>query len=188
MSDYSTHKKVTHIFCAIQQDKGSHMKLTDSIIKTAKPKEKDYSLADGHRLALLVKSSGAKWWWYRYRFNDTPRMLSIGVYPDVSLKEARNQHARLKKLLAQGIGPSENRKEEKQQAAIAAANSFESVVRLWWNHWKHDKTERHAGYMIRRMEADVFPVIGHKPVNEITAAQMVRELNRAARWILPSEY
>jgi len=149
------------------------MKLTDPIIKAAKPKEKDYSLADGHGLALLVKSSGAKWWRYRYRFNDTPKMLSIGVYPDISLKEARNQHARLKELLAQGTDPSENRKEEKQQAAIAAANSFESVARLWWNHWKYDKTERHADQTIRRMEADIFPVIGHKPVNEITAAQFI---------------
>ncbi|UJP04501.1 MAG: integrase arm-type DNA-binding domain-containing protein [Nitrosomonas sp.] len=149
------------------------MKLTDSIIKAAKPEENDYSLADGHGLALLVKSSGAKWWRYRYRFNGTPKMLSIGVYPDVSLKEARNQHARLKELLAQGIDPSENRKEEKQQAAIAAANSFESVARLWWNHWKHDKTERHADQTIRRMEADIFPIIGHKPVNEITAAQFI---------------
>ena len=149
------------------------MKLTDSIIKAAKPKEKDYSLADGHGLALLVKSSGAKWWRYRYRFNGTPRMLSMGVYPDVTLKEARNEQARFKEILSNGIDPSENRKEEKQQAAIAAANSFESVARLWWNHWKHDKTERHAGYTIRRMEADVFPVIGHKPVNEITAAQFI---------------
>ena len=149
------------------------MKLTDSIIKAAKPNENDYSLADGHGLSLLVKSTGAKWWRYRYRFNGTPKMLSIGVYPDVSLKEARNQHARMKELLAQGTNPSENRQEEKQQAAIAAANSFESVAHLWWNHWKHDKTERHAGYTIRRMEADIFPVIGHKPVNEITAAQFI---------------
>jgi integrase len=149
------------------------MKLTDSIIKAAKPKEKPYSLADGHGLSLYVQPAGAKWWRYRYRFNDTPKMLSIGVYPDVSLKEARNQHARLKELLAQGINPSENRQEEKQQAAIAAANSFESVARLWWNHWKHDKAERHVGYTIRRLEADAFPVIGHKPVNEITAAQFI---------------
>lgn len=154
------------------------MKLTDSIIKAAKPEEKDYSLADGHGLALLVKSFGAKWWRYRYRFNGTARTLSIGVYPDVTLKEARNEHARLKELLGKGIDPSENRKEEKQKAAIAAANSFESVARLWWNHWKHDKTERHAGYTIRRMEADIFPVIGAKAVNDITAAQLIAMIRK----------
>ncbi len=149
------------------------MKLTDSIIKAAKPKEKSYSLADGRGLSLYVQPAGAKWWRYRYRFNDTPKMLSIGVYPDVSLKEARNKHEHLKELLSHGIDPSENRKEEKQRATIAAANSFESVARLWWNHWKHDKTERHANQTIRRMEADIFPIIGHKPVNEITAAQFI---------------
>ncbi|MBL8499644.1 MAG: integrase arm-type DNA-binding domain-containing protein [Nitrosomonas sp.] len=149
------------------------MKLTDPEIKAAKPKEKPYSLPDGHGLVLLVQPSGAKWWRYRYRFNGTARMLSIGVYPDVTLKEARNQHARFKELLGKGIDPSENRKEEKQQAAIAAENSFESIARQWWNHWKHDKTERHAGYTIRRMEADIFPVIGYKPVNEITATQFI---------------
>lgn len=154
------------------------MKLTDSEIKAAKPKEKPFTLPDGHGLVLLVQPSGAKWWRYRYRFNGTPRILSMGVYPDVALKEARNQHARFKEILSNGIDPSENRKEEKQQAAIAAANSFESVARQWWNHWKHDKTERHAGYTIRRMEADIFPVIGAKPVNDITAAQLIAMIRK----------
>lgn len=75
------------------------MKLTDSIIKAAKPKEKDHSLADGHGLVLLVKTSGAKWWRYRYRFSGTAKMFSIGVYPHVTLKEARNQQAVFKELL-----------------------------------------------------------------------------------------
>lgn len=154
------------------------MKLTDSIIKAAKPKEKDYSLTDGHGLGLLVKSSGAKWWRYRYRANGTAKMLSIGVYPDVTLKEARKQQERFKELLTKNIDPSENRKEEKQRAAVAAANSFESVSRLWWNHWKHDKTERHAGYTIRRLEADVFTMIGNKPVNEITAAMLITVIRK----------
>lgn len=154
------------------------MKLTDSIIKAAKPKEKDYSIADGHGLGLLVKSSGAKWWRYRYRVNGTAKMLSLGVYPDVTLKEARNQQARFKELLTQGVDPSIHRQEEKQQEAIAAANSFESVSRQWWNHWKHGRTERHAGYTIRRLEADVFPVIGCKPVNEITASALITVIKR----------
>jgi hypothetical protein len=118
-------------------------------------------------------------------------MLSLGFYPAVSLAAARQEHARFKELLAQGIDPSENRKKEKQQAAMAATNSFESAARLWWNHWKHDKTERHADHTIRRMEADIFPVIGHKPVNEITAAQFIAwcaRLNRVGHWILPSVY
>jgi integrase len=149
------------------------MKLTDSIIKAAKSKDKRYNLPDGKGLALWVQPDGQKAWRFRYDFNGKEKMLSLGFYPAVSLAAARREHAHFKELLAQGIDPSESRKEEKQQAAIAAANSFESVARQWWNHWKHDKTERHAGYTIRRMEADIFPVIGYKPVNEITAAQFI---------------
>ena len=78
------------------------MKLTDPEIKAAKPKEKPYSLPDGHGLVLLVQSSGTKWWRYRYRLNGTAKMLSMGVYPDVTLKEARIQQAHFKELLAQG--------------------------------------------------------------------------------------
>lgn len=154
------------------------MKLTDPIIKAAKPKAKPYSLPDGYGLVLLVQPSGAKWWRYRYRFNATAKMLSMGVYPDVTLKEARNEHKRFKELLAQGIDPSQHRQEKKQQEAIAAENSFESIARLWWDHWKSGKTERHAGYTIRRLEADIFPVIGNKPITEITAPILIMVIKK----------
>lgn len=154
------------------------MKLTDPIIKAVKPKEKPYSLPDGHGLVLLVQPSGAKWWRYRYRFNTTAKMLSMGVYPEVTLKEARNQQARFRELLSQGIDPSQYRQEQKQQKAIAAENSFESIARLWWNHWKHGRTERHAGYTIRRLEADVFPIIGNKPLTQLTAPMLLMAIKR----------
>jgi integrase len=154
------------------------MKLTDPIIKAAKPKVKPYSLPDGHGLVLLVQPSGAKWWRYRYRYNATAKMLSMGVYPDVSLKEARNQQTLFKELLVQGIDPSLYRQEQKQKKAIAAENSFESIARQWWIHWKHGITERHAGYTIRRLEADIFPLIGSKPINEITAQTLVMVIKR----------
>ncbi len=149
------------------------MKLTDSIIKAAKPKDKRYNLADGKGLALWVQPDGQKFWRFRYYFNDKEKMLSLGGYPAITLAAARQEHAGFKELLAQGIDPSDNRKEQKRQQTMAATNSFESIARLWWNHWKHDKTERHANYTIRRMKADIFPVIGHKPINEVTTAQLI---------------
>ncbi|TXI38937.1 MAG: DUF4102 domain-containing protein [Nitrosomonas sp.] len=149
------------------------MKLTDSVIKAAKPKNKPYKLSDGDGLVVLINPNGSKWWRYRYRYSGKEKMLSIGTYPEVTLREARLLRVTASDLLKQGIDPSQHRQDQKQQAAIAAANSFESVARLWWNHWKHDKTERHAGYTIRRMEADVFPVIGYKPMSEITAPQFI---------------
>ncbi|MDP1558002.1 MAG: tyrosine-type recombinase/integrase [Nitrosomonas sp.] len=154
------------------------MKLTDPEIKAAKPKEKPYSLPDGHGLVLLVQPSGAKWWRYRYRINGTAKMLSMGVYPDVTLKEARNQQVHFKELLAQSIDPSQHRQETKQQQAIAAENSFEFIARLWWAQWGTARNQRHADYVIRRLEADIFPVIGRKPVTELTAPMLLMAIKK----------
>lgn len=154
------------------------MKLTDPIIKAAKPKEKPYKLSDGQGLPLLIQPNGSKWWRYRYRINGKEKMLSIGTYPDVTLKKAREMRVTADDLLKQGTDPSQHRQEQKQIAAIAAENSFESVVRQWWNHWKHARTERHADYVIRRLEADIFPVIGSKPIHGITAPTLLMAIKK----------
>ncbi len=154
------------------------MKLTDSVIKAAKPKSKPYSLPDGQGLVLYIQTSGAKWWRYRYRYNDKGQMLSLGVYPDVGLKAARNEHEQLRQILKQGGNPSQHRHEQKQLATMAKENSFESVARLWWDNWKTARTERHARYVMVRLEADVFPVIGKKPINEVTAPMLVMVIKK----------
>ena len=154
------------------------MKLTDPVIKAAKPKEKRYSLPDGKGLILWVQPSGDKWWRYRYYYQGKEKMLSLGVYPDVTLKEARNQQTRFKELLAQGIDLSQHRQEKKQQDAIAAENSFETVARLWWIQWSAARNLRHAGYVIRRLESDIFPVIGRKPVTELTAPMLLMAIKK----------
>lgn len=154
------------------------MKLTDPIIKAAKPKEKPYKLPDGQGLILLIQPNGSKWWRYRYRINGKEKMLSIGTYPNVTLKKARKMRVTADDLLKQGIDPSQHRQEQKQIAAIAAENSFESVSRQWWNHWKHARTERHADYVIRRLEADIFPVIGNKPIHSITAPTLLMAIKK----------
>lgn len=149
------------------------MKLTDSIIKAAKIKDKDYSMPDGHGLTLYVKTSGSKLWRMRYYFNEKEKMLSLGAYPEVTLKQARDTHKNLRELLTKGIDPSADRQEQKLKAAIASENSFQCVAHAWWNHWKHDKTVRHANYTIRRLEADAFPALGNQTVNDITAAMLI---------------
>ena len=154
------------------------MKLTDPIIKAAKPKEKPYKLSDGQGLTLLIQPNGSKWWRYRYRINGKEKMLSIGTYPNVTLKKAREMRVTADDLLKQGTDPSQHRQEQKQIAAIAAENSFESVARQWWNHWKHARTERHADYVIRRLEADIFPVIGNKPIHSITAPTLLMAIKK----------
>lgn len=154
------------------------MKLTDPIIKAAKPQDKPYSLADGEGLAVYIQPTGAKWWRYRYRFASKAKMVSLGVYPDVTLKGARTERDRLQTLLKQGIDPSQNRQEEKLFAKIAAENSFEAVARRWWDNWKEVRTARHAHYVMRRLEADVFPVIGSKPVTEISAPLLLMTVKK----------
>lgn len=146
--------------------------LTDTTVRQSKPKDKPYKLTDGGGLYLLINTTG-KYWRLNYRFAGKQKTLALGVYPAVSLIDARQKRDQARSQLAKDIDPSESRKEQKLQKAIAANNSFEAVSRLWWGHWKHDKTERHANYTIRRMEADIFPSIGHKPVNELTAAQFI---------------
>jgi hypothetical protein len=95
------------------------MKLTDPIIKAAKPKDKRYSLPDGKGLVLYIQPSGDKWWRYRYYYQSKEKMLSLGVYPVVSLKQARTEHSQLRELLSQGIDPSSHRQEQKQKEALA---------------------------------------------------------------------
>ncbi|MTD33451.1 tyrosine-type recombinase/integrase [Paludibacterium denitrificans] len=154
------------------------MKLTDPVIKAAKPQEKAYTLSDGEGLVLHVQPNGSKWWRFRYRFNGKAGMLSLGVYPDVGLKAARLERDRLKELVKQGRDPSQHRQEEKLTAKLTAENSFEAVARLWWNDWKDGRTENHSKYVIRRLEADVFPVIGAKPITEVTAPLLLMTVKK----------
>ncbi|PXX51055.1 tyrosine-type recombinase/integrase [Aquitalea magnusonii] len=154
------------------------MKLTDPVIKAAKPQDKAYTLSDGEGLALHIQPTGAKWWRFRYRFNGKPGLLSLGTYPDTGLKAARLERDRLKDLVKQGIDPSQNRQEEKLIAKIVSENSFEAVARQWWKDWRSTRTERHAEYVLRRLEADVFPVIGNKPVTDITTPLLLMTVKK----------
>lgn len=144
-------------------------KLTDVAIRQTKPDLKPRKLADGGGLYLLITPAGARYWRWKYRYGDKEKVLALGVYPDVSLAQARERHQEARKLLAEGKDPGEVRKRTKEMARIAAANSFETVARQWYEHWSPSKESRHAGYVIRRLEADAFPVIGGIPVSTITA-------------------
>ncbi len=143
------------------------MRLTDSIIKAAKPRDRRYSLTDGKGLTLLVYPDGRKYWRIRYYFHGIEKMLSLGAYPETTLAKAREEHKRLREILAKGVDPSVHRKMEKYRASVAANNKFETVARAWWEHWRGNKTERHAFDTIRRLERNAFPVIGTTPVSEL---------------------
>lgn len=153
------------------------MSLTDTLIRNAKPQEKPYKLTDGKGMYLLVKQAG-KYFHFKYRYQGKTKTISLGIYPDVSLANARDRLSEARKLLAEGIDPSAQRKTDKTKKATQAANSFEIVAREW--HAKHlpTWTEHHAITVIGRLETNAFPWIGSRPIGEITAPELLAMLRR----------
>jgi integrase len=143
------------------------MPLTDVQVRQAKAKLKDYWLTDEKGLRLLVKPNGSKYWRLKYRFLDKQKTLAIGVYPAVSLKEARESTIEAKRQLAQGVDPSLLRKNEKQGVRINAQNSFASLAKEWWEHQKGTWKQDHANRVWGRLENDVLPYLGSQPIAEI---------------------
>ncbi len=154
------------------------MPLTDTAIRNANPADKARKLFDGGGLYLEVAPSGGKWWRLKYRYGGKEKRLSLGVYPDVSLKDARERRDEARKLLANDIDPSEHRQAQKAAKEDRVANSFEVVAREW--HAKHlpSWTDKHAETIIRRLEMNVFPWLGGKPVADITAPQLLQVIRR----------
>jgi hypothetical protein len=133
--------------------------LTDTQLRRLKGADRPKKYTDGRGLHLLVTPSGAKYWRYSYRFDDKQKTLSLGVYPDVSLALARERLQEARTLVAQGIDPAVARK--------TVGLTFEEVARRWFEHWSVGRHQRHAYYVMRRLEADVFPRLGVKPIADI---------------------
>lgn len=158
------------------------MPLSDTAIRTLKPGKKAYKTYDRDGLFLLVSLSGSKLWRWRYRFAGKEKLMALGEYPVVGLAQARERHFAARKKLAAGIDPMAERKAEaeaKQRENEARGreeeNCFENVARQWWKWWSAGKSPRHTDYVLRRLEADVFPAFGRKFIDAITAAD-IREL------------
>lgn len=149
------------------------MALTDTQIKKAKAGEKPVKLFDGDGLFLHVMPTGSKIWRMAYRADGKQTMLTFGKYPVVTLAQAREKCLEARKLLAIDVDPVEKRRYDKQAKAIANENNFEAVAREWWAHWQHtSSSEHHIQQTLRRLQADVFPVIGTRPVAEIEAPEL----------------
>jgi integrase len=152
------------------------MPLTDTAIKKAKPGAKPVKLSDGKGMYLLVSPTGSKLWRWKYRVLGKEKVMALGAYGDVSLAQARDAMVEARKILATGADPMVKRKADKVASRTAAINSFEAVARAWWAHWKPARSEQHAGQVMRRFEANVFPYIGARPVSEILAPELVAML------------
>lgn len=162
------------------------MPLTDTAIRNAKPgitpagktTDKPYKMGDAGGLYLEVAPSGGKWWRFKYRFGGKEKRLSFGVYPDVTLALARQRRDDARKLLADGVDPGENRKAMNAAKTERAANSFEVVAREWFAKNSATWADNHADKIIRRLERDIFPWIGGKPIADITAPQLLAVMRR----------
>ncbi len=150
--------------------------LTPSAVTNAKPQAAAYKLADERGMYLLVKPNGARWWRFDYYRPGTGKRntLSLGTYPDVSLKRAREKRDELRRLLADGIDPGDKRKAE----AIATADTFEAVAREWYAKQSASWVPAHGERIMRRLERDVFPWIGRKPIASVTAPDVLDVLRR----------
>ena len=137
---------------------------------------------DGGGLYLEIAPAGGKWWRLKYRFGGKEKRqekrLSLGVHPDVPLKEARERHSEARRLLANEIDPSEHRKANKAATADRAANSFETIAREWFSKHRPSWVASHADRIIRRLERDIFPWIGGRPIADITAPQLLEVIRR----------
>jgi integrase len=154
------------------------MPLTDTAIRKAKPADKPQRLPDGGGLYLELSPAGGKWWRLKYRFDGKEKRISLGTYPDTSLASARDKRDAARKLLAAGVDPGEHRKAEKAAGDDRAANSFEVVAREWLG--KHSPTwaASHGDKIAARLERDLFPWIGRRPIADITAKDLLATINR----------
>lgn len=151
------------------------MSLTDLATKRAKPKDKPYKLADDKGLYLLINPSGSTLWRWKYRVDGKEKLMAFGAYPEVTLERARTQRNEAREQLKSTgkVDPMAQRQANKRSKAAAANNSFETVAQHWWKHWRTTKTERHANNVMRRLQLDVFPKIGARPISEIQPSEIV---------------
>lgn len=152
--------------------------LTDKAIKNAKPEKKSYKLSDGQGLYVLVQPNGSKYWRMKYRVHGKEKKLSFGVYPEVSLAEAREQRRKAREQIRQGIDPAQDKKDQRRRAELNANNTFQAIALEWHKNQKGRWTDHHYQNVLHRMERDLFPFIGSDPIADIDAPALLHVLRK----------
>ncbi|TNF67271.1 MAG: DUF4102 domain-containing protein [Gammaproteobacteria bacterium] len=152
------------------------MPLNTAKILALKPKEKDYKAFDANGLFMIVKKNGARWWRFKYRYCGKEQTLSLGIYPDVSLKDARIKRDEYRKMLIDGVNPAETRKKMKED--IQGENLFETIA-LEWHQMKKDQWSlKYAEIVLSSLKRNIFPYVTNKHINSITPTQMLAILKK----------
>ncbi|AUU09469.1 tyrosine-type recombinase/integrase [Serratia marcescens] len=154
------------------------MPLNDMQIRRAKPEAKTYTLGDGQGLSLLIEPNGSKSWRFRYRYAGKPKMISLGVYPTITLADARARRDDARKLVAEGKNPSEVRKQQKLALQIESENAFEKIAREWHQLKSTKWSSGYASDIIEAFQNDIFPYMGARPVGEIKPLELLNVLRK----------
>jgi len=154
------------------------MALTDIAIRNAKPTEKIQRLFDGSGLYIEISPKGGKWWRFRYYFAGKEKRISLGVYPEVSLKEARVSVDSARKLLRGGVDPSAARKEKKLSIIRKHEALFKLVALQWHSKHKRNWSDGHADRVLGRIESNVFPYVGDLPISDITPQLLLAAIRK----------
>jgi len=152
------------------------MSLSDAKARNAKPRTRPYKIADGEGLFLLIMPGGSKYWRLKYFFAGKEKVLALGVYPEVSLADARERRAQSRKALAAGKDPGEAKKEAKRLVIFKSNNAFEVVAREWFEKRKHEWAPRSADIALGRLEQHILPTLGPRPIADITAPEVLAVL------------
>jgi len=152
--------------------------LSKLLIDKTKPQAKSLRLSDGRGMYLEISPAGGKWWRFKYRFAGKERRISLGVYPDVPLAAAREKREEARRQVAAGIDPGEQRKAAKVALVESTENTFEAITREWFGLFSTKWVKGHADKIIRRLELNVFPWLGSRPIKAITAPELLAVLRR----------
>ncbi|ADU36920.1 tyrosine-type recombinase/integrase [Variovorax paradoxus] len=156
------------------------MALTDMAARKAKPEVRSYNLTDGAGLYLQVTPAGGKLWRWNYRHDGKQKTMAFGSYPEVSIADAREAHQAARKQKAAGADPMAQRKLDKIAGVMAREHSFKAIAQQWHDQWKPNKAERHARIVWGRLENDVFPAIGARPISEVKPSELVAMIKKIA--------
>ena len=156
--------------------------LTNTEVKNAKPKEREYNLADGGGVALRIKPNGSKYWIFNYQRLYTKKRanISFGTFPDVPLAEARRKGEHARELLAKGIDPKEQKEEDNRQTFLAHSNTVENVAKQWLEVKKSKVSANHAEDIWSSLELHIFPILGKLPIHKLSAPKTIDTLKPIA--------
>jgi len=153
--------------------------LSEMQVRNAKPREKAYRLFDGGGLYLEVAPGGSRIWRFKFRqMSGKENVLTFGPYPEITLQEAREKRLETRRLMLRGVDPAKHRDDVRRLAAEKASNTFEKIAREWYANKVPTWSERTVKNMIVRLEADIFPQIGSRPIGELKHRDIIAALRK----------